>query len=58
MKPITKSMIWSIRKKKTSTQCSKKKKESQKLRYIRASGTTSSVLTFASGVPEGEEKEQ
>ena len=59
MKPIFKSMIWNIRKQKTTNQNNKKKKESKK-----NEGSVSSLWDnlkhsdiHTIGVPEGEEKE-
>ena len=49
MKSRMESMIWNIRKQKTTNQNNKKKKESKIIRIVQAaSGTTSSIPTFAS----------
>ena len=55
-----KSMIWNIRKQKTTNQNNRKKKESKKkMRVVKAaSGTTKKSNIRIIGVPEGEEKEQ
>ena len=60
MKPSIKSMIWNIRKQKTTNQNNKKEKESKKI----VNSVSSSWDNFKRsniciiGVPEGEEKEQ
>ena len=48
MKPRIKSMLYNIRKQKTTKQNKKKKKESKKKIVQATSGATSSVPTFAS----------
>ena len=48
MKPKIKSMIWNIKKQKTTNQ-NKKKKQSKRVRIVKAaSGTTSRSPTFTS----------
>ena len=48
MKLRIKSIIWNIRKQKTTTQNKKKKKEPKKMRKVKVFGTTSSDPTLVS----------